>query len=99
MWDFLSDERTVYHLQLLLVLASAIILGDRILLCQIRDSPNLKDQVPIYISRRNWVTQLYLQALGSLFVASYDSQGRGGGCPCCYTFRPHMGHHQGTLIT
>jgi restriction endonuclease Mrr len=28
---------------------------------------------------RNRVAQLYPQALGSLFVASYDSQGYGGG--------------------
>jgi hypothetical protein len=35
-----------------------------------RDSPNLEDQVPIFISPRNRVTQLYPRALGSLFVAS-----------------------------
>jgi hypothetical protein len=28
---------------------------------------------------RNWVTQLYPQILGSLFVAVFDSQGYGGG--------------------
>jgi hypothetical protein len=72
----------VCRLQLLLVLASAVILRsesrgthDYILLSQIRDSPNLEDQVPVYISPRNRVAQLYPQALGSLFVASYDSQG------------------------
>jgi hypothetical protein len=76
----------VSHLQLLLVLASAFILGsetrgtrDNILLPQIRDSPNLEGQVPIFISPRNRVAQLYPQALCSLFVASYDSQGYGGG--------------------
>jgi hypothetical protein len=44
-------------LQLLLALASAVILGsdsrgtrDHILLSQIRDSPNLEDQVPVFIS-------------------------------------------------
>jgi hypothetical protein len=59
----------------LLVLASTVILGsescgthDHILLSQIRDSPNLEGQVPIYI---------YPQALGSIFIASYDSQGYG----------------------
>jgi hypothetical protein len=36
-----------------------------ILLSQIRDSPNLQDQVPIFISARNRVAQLYPQALGS----------------------------------
>jgi hypothetical protein len=74
--------------QLLLAFASAVILGsesrgshDHILLSQIRDFPNLKDQVPIFITPRNRVEQLYPQALGSIFVASYDSQGYGGGVP------------------
>jgi hypothetical protein len=73
-------------LQLLLFLASTVILRseswgtrDHILLSQIRDSTNLKVQVPLFISPRNRVAQLYPQALGSLFVASYDSQGYGGG--------------------
>jgi hypothetical protein len=73
-------------LQLLLVLASAVILRsesrgthDHILLSQIRDSPNLEGQAPVFISPRNRVAQLYPQALGSHFVASYDSQGYGGG--------------------
>jgi hypothetical protein len=52
---------------------------DHTLLSQIRGSPNLGGQVPIFISPRNRVAQLYLQALDSLFVASYDSQGYGGG--------------------
>jgi hypothetical protein len=65
----------VYRLQLMLVLASAVILGsesrgnqDHILVSQIRDSPNLEGQVPVFISPRNRVAQLYPQALGSLFV-------------------------------
>jgi hypothetical protein len=81
----LTRER-VCRLQLLLDLANAVILGsesrgnrDHILLSQIRDSPNLEGQVPVFISPRNRVAQLYPQALGSLFVASYDSQGYGGG--------------------
>jgi hypothetical protein len=76
----------VCPLQLLLVLASAVILmseprgsHDHILLSQIRDSPNLEDLVPIFISPRNKVARLYPEALGSLFIASYDSQGYGGG--------------------
>jgi hypothetical protein len=78
-------RKRVCRVQLLLVLASTVILGsesrgtrDYILLSQIRDSPNLEGQVPVFISPRNRVTQLYPQALGSLFVASYDSQGYGG---------------------
>jgi hypothetical protein len=46
--------------------------------CLIWDSPNLAGQVPVFISPRNRVAQLYHRALGSLFVASYDSQGYGG---------------------
>jgi hypothetical protein len=72
--------------ELLLVLDSAVILSsesrethDHILVSQIRDSPNLEVQVSVFISPRNMVAQLYPQALGSLFVASYNSQGYGGG--------------------
>jgi hypothetical protein len=43
------------------------------------DSPNLEGQVPVFISPRNKVAQIYPRALGSLSVASYDSQGCGGG--------------------
>jgi hypothetical protein len=70
----------VCHLRLLLALASAVILWsasrgthDHILVSQIRDFPNLVVQIPVFISPRNRVVQLYPQALGSHFVASYDS--------------------------
>jgi hypothetical protein len=43
--------------------------------CLISDSPNVQGQVPVFISPRNRVAQLYPRALGSLSVASYDSQG------------------------
>jgi hypothetical protein len=72
-------------------MASTVILGyksrwthDHNLLSQIRDSPNLEGQVPVFISPTNKVAQLYPQALGSSFIASYDSQGYGGG------IRPHL---------
>jgi hypothetical protein len=42
--------------------------------CLIWDSSNLESQVPVFISPRNRVAQLYPRALGSLFVASYNSQ-------------------------
>jgi hypothetical protein len=42
--------------------------------CLVWNSPNLEGQVPIFISPRNRVAQLYPRALGSLFVASYNSQ-------------------------
>jgi hypothetical protein len=85
----------VCRLQLLLVLVSAVTpmseprrTHDLILLSQNRDSHNLEVQVPVFISTWNRVARLYPQALGSLFLASYDSQGYGGG------IRPrlHMGH-------
>jgi hypothetical protein len=70
----------VCHLTLLLAFASAVILRSetrgthgQILLSHIGDSPSLEGQVPAFISPRNRVAQLYPQALGSLFVASYDS--------------------------
>jgi hypothetical protein len=76
----------VCRLQLLLALASAIILRpefggthNHILLSQIRDSHNLEGQVPVFISPRKRVGPLYPQALGSIFVSSNDSQGYGGG--------------------
>jgi hypothetical protein len=71
---------------LLLTLTSTIILmsdsrrtHDHILLFHIRDSPNLEGHVPVFIFTRDRVAQFYPQALGSLFLASYDSQGYGGG--------------------
>jgi hypothetical protein len=83
-WEPSLTRGWVCRLQLLLVLASAVILGseshgthDHILLSEIRDSPNLEGQVPLFICPRNRVAQLYPQALGSLSVASYDSQGYG----------------------
>jgi hypothetical protein len=39
----------------------------------------MEGQVPAFISPRKKVAQLYPQALGSLFVASYDSQRYGRG--------------------
>jgi hypothetical protein len=50
-----------------------------ILQSQIRDSPNLEGHVPVRVYLRKRVGQLYPQALGSLFVAPYDSQGYGEG--------------------
>jgi hypothetical protein len=43
--------------------------------CFIWYSPNLWGQAPVFISPRNRVAQLYPTVLGSLSVASYDSQG------------------------
>jgi hypothetical protein len=76
----------ISNFQLLLTSpAHAILLSEshgtngHILLSQIRDFTNLEDQVPLFISPRNRMARLYPQVLGSLFVASYDSQGYAGG--------------------
>jgi hypothetical protein len=50
-----------------------------LLYCLIRDSPNLQGQVPVFISLRKRVNQLYARALGSLYVVFYYSQGFDGG--------------------
>jgi hypothetical protein len=58
----------ICRLQLLLALASASEfreIRDHFLLSQIRDSPNMEGQVPVFISPWNRVAQLYPQALGS----------------------------------
>jgi hypothetical protein len=86
----------VCRLQLLLTLAStgrSEFRGthDHILLSQIQDFANLEGQVPLFISLRNSVAQSYTQALGSLFVASYNSLGFGGGIRPCL--------HMNVLIT
>jgi hypothetical protein len=71
----------------MLALASAVILmsecpgtHDHILLSQVRESPNLEGQVPVFMSPRlGRACPVIPQALVSLFVASYVSQGYGGG--------------------
>jgi hypothetical protein len=86
MWDALSDART----GLSFTIAAGSRQGshsrpesrgthDQILSSQIRDFPNLKYQIPVFMSPRDRVTQLYPQSPGSLFVVSYDSQDYGGG--------------------
>jgi hypothetical protein len=66
---------------------------DHILLSHIRDSPKLEGQVPVFISPRNRMAEIYPPSLGVLFVTSYDSQGYGGG------IRPrlHTGFTSGQL--
>jgi hypothetical protein len=67
-------RESVCLLQLPLVLTSAVILRseshgnhDHILQSQIRGSTNLEGQVPVFISPRNKVAQLYPQALDYQF--------------------------------
>jgi hypothetical protein len=67
----------ICRLQLLLALATAVIFRSEFhglmttFYCLRLETPqNLEGQVPVFISPRNRVTQLYTQALGSLSVAS-----------------------------
>jgi hypothetical protein len=100
----LSDERTglYFAVKLLLVLVRAVTLGSSpaelaaIFFCLIWNSSNLEGQVPVFISLRNRVAQLYPPGTGSLFIASYDSQGYGGGIltrlHTCHTWVHLNGH-------
>jgi hypothetical protein len=64
---------------------------DHILLSQLRDSTKLEGQVPVFTSPRNRVAWLYPQALGSLFVVSYDSQGYlNNSCFNCFPYNPFV---------
>jgi hypothetical protein len=70
------------RLQLLLALASADISSPSpaelmaIFYClSFVTPPNVEGQVPVFISPRKSVAQLYPQALCFLLVASYESQG------------------------
>jgi hypothetical protein len=81
-----EDGSVIYSYSLLTLRSKSRRTHDHILLSHlrpyvtlIRDSPNLEGQVLVFISPRNRVAQLYLRALGYLFVASYDLQGYGGG--------------------
>jgi hypothetical protein len=49
----------------------------------LHQTPNLEDQVSVFMSPSDRVAQLYPQAPGSLFIASYDLQGYGGGILTC----------------
>jgi hypothetical protein len=79
------------HLQLLLFLASTSTLGFRyreahvhVLFSRIQGSPNLEDQVPYsYPPGTGWPIYTPPPMLGSLFVASYDSQGYRRGIQTC----------------
>jgi hypothetical protein len=85
---FMSPSLTrgqVCNLLLLLGLASAVPLQseshetqDHIFLSPFLGLPKLEGQVPVFISPRDRVAQLYPQALDSLSVAAYESQSYGG---------------------
>jgi hypothetical protein len=78
-WGALSDERTGLQFAVQSLNAPSRAELETILYCLIWDSPNLEGQVPVFISPRNRVAQLYPRALGSLYAVSYDSRGYSGG--------------------
>jgi hypothetical protein len=82
MWGALSDGRTSLLFRSIAVLGRAVILGSesrgthgRILLSQIRDYPNLEGQFPVFVPLGTSAPLV----LVSLFGASYESHGYGGG--------------------
>jgi hypothetical protein len=77
--DALSDESTGLQFAVQSLNGPCHAEPVTILYCLTWDSPNLEGQVPVFISPRNRMAQLYPRALGSLYVVSYDSQGYGGG--------------------
>jgi hypothetical protein len=79
-------RRRACRLQLQLMLASAVIPVSEsgrltvMVYCLTFDTPtNLEGPVTVSIFPRKRVAQLYSRALDPLFVASYESQGYGGG--------------------
>jgi hypothetical protein len=79
LWGALSDGRTGLQFAVQSLNGPSLTEPITTLYCLIWDSPNLEGQVPIFISPRSRVAQLYPWALGSLYVTSYYSQGYGGG--------------------
>jgi hypothetical protein len=82
----LSDGRTDLPFTIAADHAGAVILAskshethDRFLLSQIRDSLNLEGQVSIFVLSRNWSPSYTPSYWVHFSVASYDSQGYGGG--------------------
>jgi hypothetical protein len=86
-WSVLSDKRTDMSFKIASVLRQCSYSWVRLPhdswpYFTVPDSrlPQPRGLSPPYLyPSRNRVTQLYTQTLGSLFIASYDSQGYGGG--------------------
>jgi hypothetical protein len=88
LWGALSDERMGLQSAVQPLNGPSHAELVTLLCCLIWDSPNLEDQVPVFISPRNRVAQLYSRVLGFLYVSSYDSQG--------YQSVVHTGQHSGS---
>jgi hypothetical protein len=74
LWGALSDKRMVLQFAVQSLNGPSRPKPVTILHFLVRYSPNLEGHVPVFISPRNRVAQLYSRALGSLYVVSYDSQ-------------------------
>jgi hypothetical protein len=70
LWGALPDERTGLQFAVQSLNGPSRAEPVTIFYCLIWDSPNLEGQVPVFISPRNRVAQLYPRALGSLYVVS-----------------------------
>jgi hypothetical protein len=70
MWDALSEERTDLSFTIAASFRQRCHSRARVP----KDSTNLDVQVPVFIFPRNIVGQLYHQALGSIFVVSYEGR-------------------------
>jgi hypothetical protein len=87
MWGVLSNERTGHSFTIAADPRQRILWSEsrwtcgHIWMSEFRDSYNLKGQVPVFISPRNRLAQLYSRALDSHLVPPYDSQGYGGSIP------------------
>jgi hypothetical protein len=56
----------------------------------LRPTPNLEDQVSVFMFPSDRVAKLYPQAPGSFFVAFYDSQSSPGGIPTRLKIKPDV---------
>jgi hypothetical protein len=70
LWGALSDERTGLQFAMQSLNGPSRAEPITILYCLIWDSPNLEGQVPVFISPRNRLSQLYPRALGLLLHES-----------------------------
>jgi hypothetical protein len=91
MWGAHSGERMVSLLQLLLGLASVVILGS---LSQIRDLPNLEGQVPVFISPWKRVAQFYPQTLKGCAEFSYVTDKICGRTHMASQLRPYIAYNE-----
>jgi hypothetical protein len=88
LWGALSDEKTGLQFAAQSLNGPSRLEPITILYCLIWDSFNLEGQVPVFISPRNRVAQLYSRAMASLYVVSYGSSLRLAGLRRKYSNPP-----------